>query len=216
VTTVEERLRDALFDEADALDESDDLFARVTLSIEDDRRLSSQRRRRIAVVGCLVGAVAALVLATTERRRGDLVMDWWVLELMWFAGMAFLAVWLGPFIRRFGKSYAADVFRANPRTGKSFIVLMDVAYYLIFFAFILFTVQFEPAKGWAETVNAGQLRATAVRIGGILLVVGILHGVNVLMLPVIGRLFTLNRRLDETTPVPPTSGPPGGTGTQPA
>ena len=68
-------------------------------------------------------------------------MDWWVLELMWFAGMVFLALWLGPFIRRFGKSYAADVFRANPRTGKSFIVLMDVAYYLIFFAFILFTVQ---------------------------------------------------------------------------
>ena len=64
------------------------------------------------------------------------------------------ALWLGPFIRRFGKSYAADVFRANPRTGKSFIVLMDVAYYLIFFAFILFTVQFEPESGWAQTVNA--------------------------------------------------------------
>ena len=81
-------------------------------------------------------------------------MDWWVLEMIWFAGMVFLALWLGPFIRRFGKSYAADVFRANPRTGKSFIVLMDVAYYLIFFAFILFTVQFEPASDWAQTVNA--------------------------------------------------------------
>ena len=75
-------------------------------------------------------------------------MDWWILELLWFALMVGLALWLGPFIRRFGKSYAADVFRANPRTGKSFIVLMDVAYYLIFFAFILFTVQFEPASGW--------------------------------------------------------------------
>ena len=60
-------------------------------------------------------------------------MDWWILELLWFAVMVGLALWLGPFIRRFGKSYAADVFRANPRTGKSFIVLMDVAYYLIFF-----------------------------------------------------------------------------------
>ena len=36
-------------------------------------------------------------------------MDWWVLELIWFVGMVFLALWLGPFIRRFGKSYAADV-----------------------------------------------------------------------------------------------------------
>ena len=131
-------------------------------------------------------------------------MDWWVLELMWFAGMVFLALWLGPFIRRFGKSYAADVFRANPRTGKSFIVLMDVAYYLIFFAFILFTVQFEPDAGWGQTVNAAQLQAVTVRLGGILLIVGLLHGLNVLMLPIIGRILTLNRRLDEETPPPET------------
>ena len=200
MTAVEQRLRDALFDEAGALDESEDLFARVALSIDDDRRLRSQRRRRIAVIGCLVGALVAVVLATTERTKGEIVMDWWVLELLWFAGMVFLALWLGPFIRRFGKSYAADVFRANPRTGKSFIVLMDVAYYLIFFAFILFTVQFEPDKGWSQTVNANQLQACTVRLGGILLIVGLLHGLNVLMLPIIGRILTLNRRLDEDTP----------------
>ena len=124
-------------------------------------------------------------------------MDWWILELLWFAAMVGLALWLGPFIRRFGKAYAADVFRANPRTGKSFIVLMDVAYYLIFFAYILFTVQFEPASDWENTVNANPLRATTVRVGGILLIVGLLHGLNVLTLPIMGRIFTLNRRLDE-------------------
>ena len=202
MTAVEQRLRDALFDEADALDESDDLFARVALSIEDDRTMRRQRRRRFAVIGCLFGAVAAVFIATTERSKGALIMDWWVLEMVWFAGMVFLAVWLGPFIRRFGKSYAADVFRANPRTGKSFIVLMDVAYYLIFFAFILFTVHFEPDGGWAQTVNAHQLRACTVRLGGILLIVGILHGLNVLLLPMIGRILTLNRRLDDDTPPP--------------
>jgi hypothetical protein len=200
MTAVEQRLRDALFDEAEALDESEDLFARVALSIEDDRRLRAQRRRRIGVIGSLVGTIAAVVVATTERSKGALVMDWWVLELIWFAGMVFLALWLGPFIRRFGKSYAADVFRANPRTGKSFIVLMDVAYYLIFLAFILFTVQFKPAGGWAQTVNANQLRACTVRLGGILLIVGVLHGLNVLLLPMIGRILTLNRRLDDDTP----------------
>ena len=202
MTAVEQRLRHALADEAAALDESDDLFARVALSIDDDRRLRSQRRRRIAVIACLVGALIAVVLATTQRTKGELVMDWWVLELIWFAGMVFLALWLGPFIRRFGKSYAADVFRANPRTGKSFIVLMDVAYYLIFFAFILFTVQFEPDSDWGETVSAAQLQACTVRLGGILLIVGLLHGLNVLMLPMIGRILTLNRRLDEDTPPP--------------
>lgn len=126
-------------------------------------------------------------------------MDWWILELLWFGVMVGLALWLGPFIRRFGKSYAADVFRVNPRTGKSFIVLMDVAYYLIFTAFILFTVQFQPAADWTHTVTAEQMRATTVRVGGILLIVGVLHGANVLLLPVIGRLLTMNRRLDEDT-----------------
>lgn len=124
-------------------------------------------------------------------------MDWWILELIWFAGMVGLALWLGPFIRRFGKAYAADVFRANPRTGKSFIVLMDVAYYLIFFAYILFTVQFEPASDWENTVNANQLQTSTIRLGGILLIVGLLHGLNVLTLPIMGRIFTLNRRLDD-------------------
>src|SRR3954454_15326079 len=214
--TIEAVVRQALTEGAAALDESDDLFARVRLSIEDDRRRRQQRRRRITVVACLSGSVAAIVAATAERREGVLVMDWWILELLWFVFMVSLAIWLGPFIRRFGKSYAADVFRTNPRTGKSFIVLMDVAYYLIFFAFILFTVQFEPAKGWAHTVNADQMRATAVRVGGILLIVGILHGVNVLMLPVIGRLLTLNRRLDEAIPAGPAPVPPAGSGTPPA
>ncbi len=203
MTAVERTLRTALLDEADGLDESEDLFARIALSIDDDRRLRRQRRRRFTVVGCLVGAVAAVVGATTEMTRGELVMDWWILELIWFIGMVGLAVWLGPFIKRFGKSYAADVFRANPRTGKSFIVLMDVAYYLIFFAFILFTVQFEPDSAWAETVNASQLRAVTVRLGGILLIVGLLHGLNVLTLPLIGRILTLNRHLDEQMPRPP-------------
>lgn len=129
-------------------------------------------------------------------------MDWWILETIWFVAMVGLAFWLGPFIRRFGKAYAADVFRANPRTGKSFIILMDVAYYLIFFAYILFTVQFEPASDWESTVNANQLQVTSIRVAGILLIVGVLHGLNVLTLPIMGRLFTLNRRLDDDSDTP--------------
>ena len=37
-----------------------------------------------------------------------------------------IAVWLGPFIKRFGRAYAADVFHDNPLTGKSYIVLTDI------------------------------------------------------------------------------------------
>ncbi len=87
-----------------------------------------------------------------------------------------IALWLGPLIKRFGRSYAADVFRANPRTGKSFIVLTDVAYYLIFFAYILFTVSYEPKGGWDDVVTAAQLQHETARIGGILLIIGCCTG----------------------------------------
>ena len=195
--SIDERVHDALEAGSVAVSESDDLFTRVRLSIADDRLLRQQRRRRAGILLYIAAAIASIAAATTERREGDLIMDWWILELAWFVGMVGLALWLGPFIRRFGKAYAADVFRANPRTGKSFIVLMDVAYYLIFFAYIMFAVQFEPAGSWENTVNASQLQASTARLGGILLIVGLLHGLNVLTLPIMGRIFTLNRRLDD-------------------
>lgn len=197
MSDVEPRLHDTLVDAAGRMTESGDLLERVQSSIEDDRRLRAQARRRVVITSALVGAVVSSAYATSQTRQGELIMDWWVLECISVAGLVGLALWLGPFIRRFGKSYAADVFRANPRTGKSFVVLMDVAYYLVFFAYILFTIQFEPAGGWDDTVNASQLRGTTVRYGGILLIVGLLHGLNVIALPVMGRLMSLNRRLDD-------------------
>ena len=127
-------------------------------------------------------------------------MPWWVIELITNIVLVAIAVALGPFIKRFGRSYAADVFRANPRTGKSFVMLTDVAYYLIFFSYILFTITYAPRGSWAETVNAQQLQHETARVAGILLIIGVLHGVNLLAMPVMGRLLTLNRRLDEQMP----------------
>ena len=151
---MEDRLRAALHDGAAAVEDSPDLFARVLLSIDDDRLRRRRRARGVAIVACLVGAAVAFTVAFTEPREGKLIMDWWILELMTTALLVALALWLGPFIKRFGKSYAADVFRSNPRTGKSFILLTDIAYYLIFLSYILFTVSYAPKSGWSETVNA--------------------------------------------------------------
>lgn len=203
MTTIESRLRDALSEGVASVTESPDLFLRVQLSIEEDRRLRSQRRTRVAIVACIVGALLSFVVAVTDRREGVLLMDWWILELLATGVLAAVALWLGPLIKRYGRSYAADVFRANPRTGKSFIVLTDIAYYLIFFAYILFTVSYEPKGGWDDVVTAQQLQHETARLGGILLIIGLLHGVNLLALPIMGRLLTLNRRLDETTPPRP-------------
>jgi hypothetical protein len=204
VTAVEQRVRDALVAGVAAAEESPDLFTRIQLSIEDDRRRRRQRRRALGIVACFAGALLAVAFATTERRQGELLMDWWVLELLTDVLLIGLALYLGPLIKRFGKSYAADVFRANPRTGKSFIVLTDIAYYLIFASYIMFTMRYSPAADWDQTVSAAQLQHETARIGGILLIIGLLHGINLLALPVMGRLLTLNRQLDEATP------PPGG------
>lgn len=206
MTVLEQRLRDALVGGAGAVHESPDLFARVRLSIEEDRRRRSQHRRAVALGACILASLAALVAAVTDRREGELRMDWWILELITTALLVAIALWLGPFIKRFGKGYAADVFRANPGTGKSFIVLTDFAYYLIFLAYILFTVSFEAAGDWESTVNAAQLKGETARVGGILLIIGLLHGVNLIALPIMGRLLTLNRRLDQDTPA---AAPPG-------
>ena len=129
-------------------------------------------------------------------------MVWWVAELILTGTLIAIVLLLGPFIKRFGRSYAADVFRANPRTGKSYMVLMDIAYYLIFTAYILATASFQPRDDWASTVSAAQVEESLMRVGGMLLIMGVLHGLNVLSLPVIGRLLGLGRDLVQNSPGP--------------
>lgn len=129
-------------------------------------------------------------------------MTWWAIELITDLVLVAVVVILGPLIKRFGRSYAGDVFRGNPRTGKSYLILMDVAYYLIFVAYIMFTVHFARPAAWS---NIGvQLEAELVRVGGMLLLMGVLHGLNVLSLPLIGRLLGLSRQFEEDT-APPTA-----------
>ncbi|HET7801476.1 MAG TPA: hypothetical protein VFL38_13720, partial [Humibacillus xanthopallidus] len=69
-----------------------------------------------------------------------------------------------------------------------------------FTAYICFTVSFAPKEGWENLftglVTPQQLEAEVVRLGGILLIIGVLHGLNIVLMPVLGRLFSLNRRVD--------------------
>ena len=123
-------------------------------------------------------------------------MSWWAIELITNLILLALVFVLGPLIKRFGRGYAGDIFRANPRTGKSYLVLMDIAYYLIFVAFILLSASF--SDEWPTV--ADQLEVEMFRIGGMLLLMGILHGLNVLSLPLVGRLLGLNRQLEEDIP----------------
>jgi hypothetical protein len=194
MTSIEQRLRNALT-EAEPAHPSRDLFARVTGSIEDARLRRRMRRRYVAGAAALMTLGTVGVLTLTPRENGSLAMDWWILEVFANAVLVAIALWLGPFIKRFGRAYAADVFHDNPLTGKSYIVLTDIVYYLIFTAYILFTVNFTVGADWGTHVNGNQLKVETARVGGILLIIGVLHGLNIVLMPVLGRLFSLNRSL---------------------
>jgi hypothetical protein len=212
-TDLEQRLIEAFSDARESVEENPDLFARVTRSLEDSK---TRRRWRWRMTGLLLlfilaNSVLAIALSYFDNRRFN--MKWWVIELITNIVLVALAVGLGPFIKRFGRSYAADVFRANPRTGKSYLVLTDVAYYLIFTSFVLFTVTFVEPSDWRTSTGA-QLKSEVARVGGILLIMGILHAANVVALPIIGRLLSSNKRLDEGRPERASSEvPPLGAGT---
>ncbi len=196
MTALEERLRAALLVGAAQVEESPDLFARVKGSIEDEAKRRAWRWQVGAVAGAAFAGLLGLIASVTDYQEGELLMTWWMLELLTTAVLVTLVIVLGPFIKRFGRSYAAEVFRSNPSTGKSFLVLMDFAYYLIFGAYILFTLVLERQDDWTQMVGAAQLQLELAKVGGIFLILGVLHSANLLMLPIIGRLLTLNRQLD--------------------
>jgi hypothetical protein len=214
-TSVERRLTEAFADVRASIAEHPDLFARVQRTIEEARNRRRFRIRLLLAIAGFVLANAVLALALSERHEGSVTMPWWTIELITNIVLVAIAVALGPFIKRFGRSYAADVFRANPRTGKSYLVLTDVAYYLIFAAYILFTMTFVEPSDWTDVGR--QLKHEVARVGGILLIMGVLHAANVVALPVIGRLLTSSRRAEPRTvseaPASTISTPPLGPGT---
>lgn len=193
---LEQRLFAAFAEVRASAEENPDLFARVSRSLDDQRVRRRYRWRLAWSILAFLTANTALALALSDFDNRRFAMPWWVIELITNIVLVALAIGLGPFIKRFGRSYAADVFRANPRTGKSYLVLTDVAYYLIFASFVMFTVTFVEPRSWVTSTGA-QLQHEMARIGGILLIMGVLHAANVIALPIIGRLLSSNKRLDD-------------------
>ena len=191
--SIEDRLREAL---ASDVRESPDLFVRVQRSLQQDARRRQIQRRLVVAFSAGFALLVVFLSAVTDHREGQLLLAWWILELLVTALLAGLTVVLGPFIKRFGRGYAADVFRLSPDTGAALLTLLDVAYYLIFGAYVVLTATIQPPPAWDAMVNASQLGSEAVRVGGMLLLMGLLHGANLLLLPVVGRLLGLNRRLE--------------------
>ena len=148
-------------------------------------------------------------------------MDWSTLEIFKVIVLIALAVGLHQCIRRLGKHFAAAVFEATPQLGRHFVTLADYAYYLIFSAYILFNINIErpvryDAQGspvghrWEQTVSAAQVQDSLTSLGGICLIIGVLHGVNVFVLPFVGSVLALRVRLMQGRgPISEFDNPPG-------
>jgi hypothetical protein len=195
--SVQDALRDALH-QVDHYEPSPDLFWRVQRSIEEDHAHRRRIRLAIALVTGGVVAIAGYVAVFLEFVDGEPTMPWWSLELLTTAILIALVLVLGPLIRRFGKLYAGAVFAANPPTTQRFLALIDIAYYLIFAGFILLSSHFEP---WPEWVRPGGFRVhvefALERVGVLLVMMGVLHSLTIVTLPVIGLVFSSGRQRAE-------------------
>lgn len=188
--SVEQRLVDAL-QAADRVEPSPDLWSRVVHSIEEDR---AHRRRvlwstisAVAVVAVLVGIAWLGMTDGPFGRRVSLPL----VELLETVALVVLVVVVGPAIRRFGRGYAEDLWPSAPLTAGALLRLLDVAYALVFGGFILLTADLD--FGPSRVVLDEQLQSAGARIGGLLLVMGLLHALTIMALPVVALVFNSTR-----------------------
>lgn len=207
---VEQRLVDALRT-TDQVEPSTDLWARVVHSIEEDQ---AHRRRVWASAAITIAAVAVLVgvgvLGLTDGPYGRYVHVP-VLQFIQLTALVVLVAVLGPAIQRFGRGYATDLWPSTPETGAALVRLLDVAYVLVFAGYILMTTELDLEISDTVIGNCrrasvdcadnfpDQMRYTAIRIGGLFLVMGLLHAVTIIVLPVVA-LVSNSTRLGRPLP----------------
>lgn len=191
--TIEERLTDALH-EADRFEPSPDLFARVGRSITED--LAHRRRMVRNYLSILVGLLLItgyFALVVSSGTTGETTIAAWEIRLFQLAVLGVLVIVLGPNIRRFARSYVADIFHLSPETGDRFLAVLDVAYYLVFAGLILVDADFGPLE--TEVALGAALNESAVAFGFLLLVMGLLHAMNIMAMPFLGLVFNSMTRL---------------------
>ncbi len=188
---IEQRLLDA-FHSVDRVEPSPDLFARVVHSIDEDRL---HRRRVVRSAAALALTVLGLVLAMAMSMIdgvGGRHVRWQAMELIGTLVLVIVVVVLGPAIRRFGRNYVADLWSADLATPAALLRLLDLAYGLVLTGFILVSARLaEPAS--TEQVLADQLSHLGNRLGGVLVVIGVLHAVTIAALPLVALVANSTR-----------------------
>lgn len=185
---VEQRLLRA-FEDADRVEPSTDLYLRVVHSIDEDRR---HRQRVVRLMIALVAGLAALaaaILLSIEQGAVARFIPWERLEVIETITLIALIAAFGPAIRRFGRGYAADLFPGDTNTGPALLRLLDIAYWLVGVGYVLVGVQLGGSTGFL----ADQLADFAQRVGGLILVLGVLHAVTLVVLPLIALVHNSTR-----------------------
>jgi len=193
--TTEDRIADALHSTGE-YEAAPDLWSRVSHSIEEDRE---HRRRVWTAVGLvLLAMVIAIAIATLglESSSGDPVryrVDWRLMEALEVGILLVLIGVLGPGIRRFGRGFVADVFTPSEATGERLLPLLDAAYYLIFVGYVLVTTRLAAGVTYGLYFLGEQVGEAAIRIGGLLFLMGVMHAVTLIVLPLIALVFNATR-----------------------
>jgi hypothetical protein len=191
--TMEQRLRDVGHG-SETYHPAPDLFAKVKRSIHEDG-LHRRRVRRV-IAGCATFAAVIIAwLAVWWNPQPDASpLPWWSLVAVVVALEIAIVGALGPAIRRYGRAYVADVFRTSQGTGTRFLSLFDVAYYLVFIGLVLTSIPFADDPAWMGPDGLARLlEEGSVRVGLLLLAMGVLHAITIFVLPMVGLVFAANR-----------------------
>lgn len=187
--STEDRIREALH-AVDSYEPSADLFSKVQRSISEDRAHRSRLLRLAAAATVWLVVLLGWFGITASVVDDSLSIPWWSLEVGADYVMMSFVVLMGPLIRRFGQGYAEAVFAANRATGRRFLRLVDIAYYLVLVAYVVIAAQLQPVDG-----SLGELVNLFVpKVAGLFLLTGILHSVTIVLLPFVGLVFSSNWR----------------------
>ncbi|WP_424569960.1 hypothetical protein [Streptomyces sp. CH-036] len=108
-----------------------------------------------------------------------------------------LTVWVARTLSRNGRIFLADVLHGNEKLADAVNHLLVVGFYLVNLGFV--TLYLKNADGVADAREL--FEALSVKVGVVLLVLGVMHLGNVWVLSRIRRRSALER--EQTPPVPP-------------
>lgn len=192
--TFEQRVEGALHS-VDGFLPSPDLFAKVRRSIQEDLAYRSRVRRVLGAAGGTVAAVLVYLLFTVDVVEGVWTMSFAAFEILVTLAMIGIVIVLGPAIRRFGETFQQDIFRGSDNgTGTHVLRLLDIAYYLIFGAYVLMTMEYAAPREHGLMLVGWLQEGVLFRVAGLLMLMGALHVALLLALPVVGLVFAANNR----------------------